>query len=137
MPKLDRRQILKTAVLAPATIIDTAKFYEVQKYVSTTNHMWDGYWMLINGAAWKAVPQDIRQIVSVELNRAAEEDRRDIAALDASLKSKLESKGMQFNAPDTTAFRATLDRAGFYEEWRKTFGTDPWDALESYVGRLA
>ena len=30
----------------PLSIIDTAKFYEVQKYVSITNHMWDGYWLL-------------------------------------------------------------------------------------------
>jgi hypothetical protein len=27
------------------------KFYEVQKYVSLTNHMWDGFWTLANGRA--------------------------------------------------------------------------------------
>jgi TRAP-type transport system periplasmic protein len=121
----------------PLSIIDTAKFYEVQKYVSMTNHMWDGYWMLCNGRAWKELPDDIRQVVARELNRAAEEDRKDIAALDASLRGKLEAKGMQFNEPDTAPFRATLDRAGFYEQWRKAFGTEAWEALESYVGRLA
>jgi tripartite ATP-independent transporter DctP family solute receptor len=121
----------------PLSIIDTAKFYEVQKYVSMTNHMWDGYWMLCNGRAWKGLPEVVRQVVSNELNRAAEEDRKDIATLDASLRGKLESKGLQFNTPDTAPFRATLERAGFYEQWRKTFGSKAWDALESYVGRLA
>ncbi len=121
----------------PLSIVDTAKFYEVQKYVSMTNHMWDGYWMLCNGRAWKAVPDDVRQVVSRELNRAAEEDRKDIAALDASLRSQLEAKGMQFNTPDPAPFRAALERAGFYEQWRKTFGNDAWDAMESYAGRLS
>lgn len=73
----------------PLSIIDTAKFYEVQKYVSMTNHMWDGYWMLCNGRSWAGIPDDLRAVVSGELNRAAEEDRADIAALDASLRGKL------------------------------------------------
>ncbi len=120
----------------PLSIIDAVKFYEVQKYVSMTNHMWDGFWMLCNGPAWQGLPDDVRLVVSRELNRAAEEDRQDIAALDASLRRKLEAKGMQFNTPDAMAFRAALKRAGFYDEWRKTFGEEAWTTLESYVGRL-
>ena len=38
----------------PLSLIDLFKFYEVQKYVSYTNHMWDGFWTLINGRAWAA-----------------------------------------------------------------------------------
>jgi tripartite ATP-independent transporter DctP family solute receptor len=120
----------------PLSIIDTAKFYEVQKYVSMTNHMWDGYWLLCNGRAWKTLPDDIRVVVSRELNRAAEEDRADIAALDASLRGKLEAKGMQFNTPDPEPFRSILNRGGFYDQWRKTFGDEAWNVMESYVGRL-
>ena len=121
----------------PLSIIDTAKFSEVQKYVSMTNHMWDGYWLLCNGRAWKSLPDDIRIVVSRELNRAAEEDRSDIAALDASLKGKLTSQGMTFNTPDPEPFRAILQRDGFYGQWRKTFGDETWALMESYVGRLS
>jgi tripartite ATP-independent transporter DctP family solute receptor len=120
----------------PLSIIDTAKFYEVQKYVSMTNHMWDGYWMLCNGRAWKGLPDDIQATVSRELNRAAEEDRSDIATLDSSLRNSLESKGMLFNTPDAEPFRAVLKRGGFYDQWRRTFGEDAWSTLESYVGSL-
>jgi TRAP-type transport system periplasmic protein len=120
----------------PLSIIDTAKFSEVQKYVSMTNHMWDGYWLLCNGRAWKGLPDDVRTVVSRELNRAAEDDRKDIAALDASLRSSLEAKGMTFNTPDPAPFRAILKSGGFYSQWRKTFGEEAWDILESYVGRL-
>ena len=121
----------------PLSIIDTAKFSEVQKYVSMTNHMWDGYWLLCNGRSWKTLPEDIRVVVSRELARAAEEDRTDIAALDASLKTKLESQGMVFNTPDAEPFRAILKRDGFYDQWRKTFGDDAWQVMETYTGRLS
>ena len=121
----------------PLSIIDTAKFSEVQKYVSMTNHMWDGYWMLCNGRAWKSLPADIQAVVARELNRAAEEDRADIARLDASLKTKLESQGMVFNTPEPEPFRAILKRDGFYDQWRKTFGEEAWSVMESAVGRLS
>lgn len=120
----------------PLSIIDTAKLYEVQKYVSITNHMWDGYWLLCNGRAWKSLPNDIVEIVSRELNRAADEDRKDIAALDSSLKDKLASKGMVFNTTDPAPFRAQLTEAGFYAQWQKTFGNEAWAVLEYYVGHL-
>jgi TRAP-type transport system periplasmic protein len=32
-------------------VFTAAKFYEVQKFVSLTNHMWDGSWLLANAAA--------------------------------------------------------------------------------------
>lgn len=120
----------------PLSIIDTAKFSEVQRYVSMTSHMWDGYWLLCNGRAWKDLPAGIQAVVSKELNQAAEEDRRDIAALDASLKGKLEAQGMHFNTPDPAPFRSILKHSGFYEQWRKTFGDQAWAVLESYTGRL-
>jgi tripartite ATP-independent transporter DctP family solute receptor len=34
----------------PLPIIQVAKLYEVQKYCSLTNHIWDGFWMIMNGA---------------------------------------------------------------------------------------
>jgi tripartite ATP-independent transporter DctP family solute receptor len=36
----------------PLAIISTAKLYEVQKFCSLTNHMWDGFWFLANRRAW-------------------------------------------------------------------------------------
>ncbi len=39
----------------PLALIDTAKLYEVQKYVAITNHMWDGFWLLANKKAFEAL----------------------------------------------------------------------------------
>jgi tripartite ATP-independent transporter DctP family solute receptor len=44
----------------PLAIISTAKLFEVQKHVSMTNHMWDGFWFLANRRAWERLPEDLR-----------------------------------------------------------------------------
>ena len=120
----------------PLSIIETVKFYEVQKYVSLTNHQWDGFWMLANGPAWKKLPADVSAVVSDQLDEAALADRKDIAALNASLAAKLESQGLKANTPPTEDFRAALAKTRFYADWHKTFGDQAWQTLETYVGPL-
>src|ERR1700704_1730281 len=61
----------------PLAIISTAKLYEVQKYCSMTNHMWDGFWFLMNRKAWAALPDDIQAIVAKNVNAAAVKERAD------------------------------------------------------------
>src|ERR687890_1590935 len=55
----------------PLAIISTAKLYEVQKFCSLTNHMWDGFWFLANRRAWERLPADLQAIVAKHLNAAA------------------------------------------------------------------
>lgn len=43
---------------------------------------------------------------------------------------------MRFNTPDPQPFPAILKQDGFYDQWRKTFGNEAWDIMESYTGRL-
>ena len=54
----------------PLAIISTAKLYEVQKFCSLTNHMWDGFWFLANRRAWEKLPEDVRTIVAKNINAA-------------------------------------------------------------------
>jgi tripartite ATP-independent transporter DctP family solute receptor len=121
----------------PLVVIDTAKLYEVQKYLSVTNHMWDGFWFLANRRALEALPKDTQEIVRREFNRSAMEERADVARLNASLESTLKQKGLDFIATDPAAFRAALKKAGFYAEWQEKFGRDAWSVLEGAVGSLA
>jgi len=57
--------------------------------------------------------------------------------LNASLESELKAKGLTFNTVDKKPFQQTLKDAGFYAEWRKTFGEDAWKILERYSGALS
>ena len=121
----------------PLAIIDTAKLFEVQKFCSLTNHMWDGFWFLANRRVWDGLPTELREIVAREVNASALSEREDTAKLNADLQGKLEKAGLAFNPVDAGAFRDTLRRAGFYKEWQGKYGDEAWHVLEESVGSLA
>jgi TRAP-type transport system periplasmic protein len=121
----------------PLAIISTAKLYEVQKYCSLTNHMWDGFWFLANRPAWESLPDDVRTIVATHINAAGLKERDDVAKLNASLQQDLSAKGLVFNRPDPAPFRDKLRSAGFYTEWQGKYGPEAWGLLEKSVGKLA
>ncbi len=120
----------------PLTLIQIAKLYEVQKYVSMTSHMWDGFWMLGNKRSFSALPGDARAIVAREINASALQERADIAKMNGSVADDLKSKGLEFVEVDKPAFRDALKTAGFYGEWKKKYGDEAWAILESEVGSL-
>jgi TRAP-type transport system periplasmic protein len=121
----------------PLAIISTAKLYEVQKYCSLTNHMWDGFWFLANRRAWEALPDDVRGIVAKHINAAGLKERDDVAKLNATLQQDLAAKGLVFNRPNPAPFRDKLRAAGFYTEWKAKYGDEAWSLLERSVGKLA
>lgn len=121
----------------PLSLIDTAKLYEVQKYVAITNHMWDGFWMLANKRSFEAMPANLREIVEAEFNASALDERADLARMNDTVAATLKGKGLQFVDTDAAAFRGTLKKAGFYEEWKGKFGAAAWGTLEKAVGSLS
>ena len=121
----------------PPAIIAAAKLYEVQKYCSLTNHMWDGWWFLVNQRAWRAVPADLQGKVAAIINKNAMAEREEIAQQNTSLKSDLAAKGLVFNDVDPAPFRETLSKSGFYTEWKTKFGEEAWSRLEEFTGKLA
>ena len=120
----------------PLAITASARLYEVQKYVSMTGHVWDGYVPLANRRAWAALPADVQAIVSRELNDAGLAERGDIASLSVSLRNDLTSKGMTFVDPNRELFRAKLAQSTFYADWKAKFGDEAWGLLEASVGKL-
>jgi tripartite ATP-independent transporter DctP family solute receptor len=121
----------------PLPIIQVAKLYEVQKYVSLTNHIWDGFWFVASGRTWERLPADLRQIIGNAINDAGLKQREDIRKLNDTLEADLKAKGMQFNRPAADSFRAALRESGFYADWKKRFGDEAWGLLEAAVGKLA
>ena len=121
----------------PLAIISTAKLYEVQKYCSITNHMWDGFWFLGNKKSFERLPKDLQEIMTRNINEAGMNQRADVRKLNDSLIDDMKGKGLAFNNADADSFRAKLRSAGFYAEWKKKFGDEPWALLEKYTGKLA
>jgi tripartite ATP-independent transporter DctP family solute receptor len=121
----------------PLAVIDTAKLYEVQKYLSITNHMWDGFWFLANRRAFEALPPELQTLMQTEFNKGAMQERVEVARMNGALANTLRTKGMEVIETDPTAFRETLRKSGFYAEWKAKFGEQAWSALESVTGTLA
>ena len=121
----------------PVATINSAKLYEVQKYVSETNHIWDPFFILGNRRSMTGLPTDLQELVRKEFDRAALEQREDTAKLNVTLKDQLIAKGLTFVASDKDSFRKALSKSGFYTEWRGKFGEENWKILESAVGTMA
>jgi tripartite ATP-independent transporter DctP family solute receptor len=120
----------------PLLNIETPKPYEVQKYVSMTRHMWDGYLTLANGRNFASLPPEVRDVIERNFNASAEDQRADCARSDATLRMLLEQQGMTFNEPDPEPFRQVLIKAGFYDKWKQKYGAEAWAVLEKYTGPI-
>ncbi len=118
-------------------LIDTAKLYEVQKFCTMTNHMWDGYWFLANRRSFERLPKDAQEAFAREVNKAAMDERADVAMLNSSLRGKLAGIGLVFNDVDPAPFRETLRKNGFYTEWHRKYGDEAWSLLEETAGNLS
>src|ERR1700674_199602 len=119
----------------PLGLILLLKLYEVQTYLSLTNHWWSGFTLVANGEAWKALPSDIQAIVNKHAEPAALGQRKDIEKLNAAALGVLRSKGMIVNEADTSGFRKSL--APFYARWKEIYGARASSLLEAPVGKLA
>ena len=120
----------------PLPIIATTRLYEVQKYCSMTGHVWDGYWILANRRAWERLPEDLRAIVTRELDKSGVDQRADIAKLSTSLRNDLTTKKLEFNDVNLNAFRDALRKTSFYKDWKGKYGDEAWGKLESFTGKL-
>lgn len=120
----------------PVALILILRMYEVQKFVSLTNHMWDGYWLVANGRAWNRLPDTMKAIVTKHVKEATMQERTEIRALNDSVQGDLIAKGLVFNSVDPLPFRDKLRQAGFYDSWRAKFGEQTWGLLESHAGKL-
>lgn len=121
----------------PLVIIQTGKMFEVQKYCSLTNHIWDGYWFIVNGKSWKGLPTDLKDIMTEEFKIGAENQRNDIKKMNETVMGELKAAGLAFNDTTPDSFRSKLKESGFYGVWHKKFGDEAWGLLEDAVGKLS
>jgi TRAP-type transport system periplasmic protein len=120
----------------PLALINSAKFYEVQKYCSLTNHAWDGFWLLSSARIWKTIPQDVQQVMQKHFNAAAKKQRDDIVQANAQYQKALESSGLTFNTTQAEAFQAALAKTSFYKDAKAKFGDEAWALLQKYAGAI-
>ena len=118
----------------PLGLIETSKFYEVQKYCSMTNHIWQGNWIVINNRAWRRLSETLQEKVETALNAAGQAQRADLAKLNQSYKDTIAKGGVAFNDVSTASFREHLVGAGYYAGIRRSLGDQAFELLQDATG---
>lgn len=118
-------------------IIESQRFYEVQKFCSLTGHAWECFWIAANPRSWNAVPENLRQVATRAFETHAVRTRAAMEALSKTLQDDLTKRGLVFNTVNPVPFREALQKAGAYKEWKGKFGDETWAMLEKYSGKLA
>ena len=118
----------------PASLIYEAKFQEVQKYISTTEHIYDFCGIVINRNFYEGMDEQARKILddAVQTKLIDEQRSMELDNNDEYLK-KLQEEGMELTELTAEERKAFADKvAPMYENWETTYGQDIVDAVEKY-----
>ena len=114
----------------PYPIIQTNRFFEVQKYISNTNHFFDFIVLVANKRQFEALKPEQKEAVKQAMKTAVESQRKMAAEEDRAALQDLKAKGMQFDeiSPETAAAlrKAT---AGVVDEVKKRAGAELVDRV--------
>jgi tripartite ATP-independent transporter DctP family solute receptor len=100
----------------PFSQIASAKFQEVQKFLSLTGHVYTPAYLLVSEDFWKKLPKDVQDTITKHALAAGDFARSEGERLDKELQGKL-APPMSANEPDKDAFIKAS--AGVYQEFGK------------------
>jgi tripartite ATP-independent transporter DctP family solute receptor len=106
----------------PIVNIHSAKFYEVQRFLSITNHKYESTPLLVSERTWQKLPADVQRVLKEGGIRFAAEHRRLNQQNEAKDLAELQAKGMKVNRPDLKPFREATK--GIYAKWTPVLGED-------------
>jgi tripartite ATP-independent transporter DctP family solute receptor len=95
----------------PIAVIYFAKFYEVQKHLALTRHVYNNMIHTVGINTWKKLSPSQQDIFREESATAGKLMRKLIADSEGDQLKKLEANGMQITRPDLAPFRAKMDVA--------------------------
>lgn len=88
----------------PFTQIYSAKFQEVQKYISLTGHVYTPAYVTVGAKKWATLPADVRKILESTAKETQGFVYEKAAKDDNELLDKIKAAGVQVNTPDKDAF---------------------------------
>lgn len=111
----------------PVTNIYYSKLYEVQKYLSLTNHKYEFCPMIISVAVWNRLPADLQKILADTAVEFAGKHRDMNNKVNAELTEKMSSLNVAVNQADVAALRDACQSV--YKEFEPVFGKELIDAV--------
>ena len=95
----------------PIPVIYFSKFYEVQKHLAVTRHIYNNMIHTVGVNTWKKLSAEQQKIFREESASAGDLMRKLIADGETDQLAKLAAAGMQITKPDLAPFRAKMDPA--------------------------
>lgn len=111
----------------PLVEVKASRFYEVQKYLSLTSHLYQSGYMLMSADAFGKLPDDLKAVM---IEAAAEANKASIAfgvAADAEVVELAKANGMEVNEADVAAFQAAS--TGIWESQSSDLGPAAADLI--------
>src|SRR5690606_39389216 len=90
----------------PFTQIWSAKFQEVQKYLSLTGHVYTPAYVTAGKQKFESLPPEVQQVLEETAKETQEFVYETAAAMESDLLGKLEAAGLEVNEADKDAFIA-------------------------------
>lgn len=88
----------------PFAQIHSAKFHEVQEYLSLTGHVYTPAYVTVGKNKWNSLPADVRQILTETARETQAYVYAKAAEMEDDLLGKIEAAGVAVNAADKQAF---------------------------------
>ena len=101
----------------PFTQIFSAKFQEVQKYLSLTGHVYTPAYLTVGAKKWESLPADVRKVLEDTARETQAFVYEKAAKDDEDLLGKIKAAGVAVNTPNKDAFIAASKPV--YEEFAK------------------
>lgn len=121
----------------PFNTILSSKFYEVQKYLSITNHVYSPWIVLVSKKWWDGLSKDEQKILADAAKASRDFERKDTREEAAKALNELKAKGMQINEispAETARMRDKLTRVN--ASIGATVGMDLWNETQAALGKL-
>jgi len=114
----------------PLAIIYSNHFYEVQKYLSMTGHIWGTAILVISKGALDKVSPDDKKIMEKAAFKWRDIQRKMIRDSEEDFMEKLKQKGMIVNTLDKTPFVKKVRPV--YKKYESVFGKDLIQMIDKY-----
>lgn len=114
--------------------IYSSKFYEVQAYVTETNHGYLGYLLVVNPDFWNALPDDIRNELATIVQEVSAWANEQSVSINLAGKEKIVASGRTEVVKLTSEERASWQQAmrPVWEQFSDNIGADLIAAAEAY-----
>jgi tripartite ATP-independent transporter DctP family solute receptor len=107
-----------------------ARLYEVQKFMTMTDHLLSFTVLLVNEQYYAKLPEDQKQAVTAAAREATEFQRQASKRMSDELTVEMEKKGVQVNRPDLAPFREAAQP--IHQEYiGKNFSRELYDLIRA------